>query len=415
MQMEVKQLYLAMQDPKNRSWHPVGVLEIDEEGAYRFAYTKGALSSANFALPGRMTDLYSTYESRDLFPLFSNRLLSDSRPEYKRYLKWLDVNEGDENPLYMLAMTEGIRATDTLAVFRRPTQNGKRQYEVDFFSHGLRHVAKHVIERVNHLRKGERLFLAHDMQNRYDSKAMALRTDDPVEFVGYCPRYLSPDFKQLLKNSAMDVLVTVERVNEDAPLNLRLLCKLVAPWPKDFQPCSGPEFEPLVEDFYRLESHPKIGTPVAFAGIQHSSPLGDLRGKGRRAISSGDSYKSSGTVGYLPTGRVLRSSRSLMNNSRYGIKKEHKVARQLRGHGATVKVSPGSRGAADLKAKFPSGKSWNIQVKSSRSGTAASPSAKELGRLKIGASKSGATPVVAKVTPKGTSYKSARSGRKLKP
>lgn len=104
-----------------------------------------------------------------------------------------------------------------------------------------------------------------------------------------------------------------------------------------------------------------------------------------------------------------------MKSSRYGRRQEHKVARQLRGHGAKVSMSPGSRGAADLKARFPSGKSWNVQVKSSRSGTPASPSARDLGRLKISASRSSATPVVAKVTPKGTSYRSARSGRQVKP
>ena len=104
-----------------------------------------------------------------------------------------------------------------------------------------------------------------------------------------------------------------------------------------------------------------------------------------------------------------------MKNSRYGQRQEQKVARQLRGHGAKVKMSPGSRGASDLKASFPSGRSWNVQVKSSRSGTAVSPSTKELGRLKISASRSGATPVVAKKTPKGITYRSARSGRKLNP
>lgn len=104
-----------------------------------------------------------------------------------------------------------------------------------------------------------------------------------------------------------------------------------------------------------------------------------------------------------------------MTNSRYGQRQEWKVARQLRSRGARVQVSSGSRGAADVKARFPSGKAWNVQVKSSRTGIPVSPSAKELGRLKISASRSGATPVVAKVTPKGTFYSSARSGRKLKP
>ena len=142
---------------------------------------------------------------KDLFPLFRNRLLSNSRPEYKEYVKWLGINNDEESPLDILAMTEGIRATDTLEVFKYPTPNSKGEYEVDFFSHGLRYVSKRVLERVNHLKKGERLFLAFDMQNEYDAKAMALRTDDPVEFVGYCPRYLAPDFLKLLeKNKAMD-------------------------------------------------------------------------------------------------------------------------------------------------------------------------------------------------------------------
>jgi len=99
----------------------------------------------------------------------------------------------------------------------------------------------------------------------------------------------------------------------------------------------------------------------------------------------------------------------------YGRDKELKVARSLRAKGASVKVSKGSKGAADLKAGFPRGKKWNIQVKSSRKAAPSSPSRKDLGRLKQGATKSRATPVVAKVTPKGTEYSSARSGRKLNP
>ena len=94
---------------------------------------------------------------------------------------------------------------------------------------------------------------------------------------------------------------------------------------------------------------------------------------------------------------------------------EVKIARSLRGKGASVKVSKASRGAADLKVTFSTGTKWNVQVKSSRRGTPASPSAKDSGRLKQGATKGGATPVVAKVTPRSTEYRSARSGRKLTP
>lgn len=100
---------------------------------------------------------------------------------------------------------------------------------------------------------------------------------------------------------------------------------------------------------------------------------------------------------------------------KYGRGKEAKVARSLRAKGAKVEVSKGSKGSADLIAKFPTGTTWKVQVKSTRSGTAASPSAKDSGRLKQSATKSRATPVVAKVSPKGIEYKSARSGHKLNP
>ena len=103
------------------------------------------------------------------------------------------------------------------------------------------------------------------------------------------------------------------------------------------------------------------------------------------------------------------------NQYKYGREKEQKVARSLRGRGAKVDVSKGSKGAADLVAKFSTGTTWTVQVKATRAGTAASPSAKDSGRLKQSASKSRATAVVAKVSPKGIEYKSARSGRTLTP
>lgn len=99
----------------------------------------------------------------------------------------------------------------------------------------------------------------------------------------------------------------------------------------------------------------------------------------------------------------------------YGRVKEQKVARSLRSKGAKVAVSKGSKGSADLVAKFPSGKTWNVQVKATRSGSAASPTKSEAGRLKQSSTKSGATPVIAKVSPKGIEYTSARSGRKVSP
>ena len=100
---------------------------------------------------------------------------------------------------------------------------------------------------------------------------------------------------------------------------------------------------------------------------------------------------------------------------KYGRAKEVKVAKILRSKGAKVKLSKGSKGAADLKVKFSTGTKWNVQVKSTRRGKPASPSSKDVGRLKQISTKSRATPVIAKISPRGIEFTSARSGRKLKP
>lgn len=104
-----------------------------------------------------------------------------------------------------------------------------------------------------------------------------------------------------------------------------------------------------------------------------------------------------------------------MKHYEYGRRKEEKVAKSLRGGGGSVKKSRASRGPADLTITFPSGTKWNVQVKSSRGGEPASPSRRDLGRLKQSSTRSGATPVVAKVSPNGIIYRSARSGRRLTP
>lgn len=104
-----------------------------------------------------------------------------------------------------------------------------------------------------------------------------------------------------------------------------------------------------------------------------------------------------------------------MNNYAYGRRKELAVAKLLKRKGARVSISPASRGAADMVACFSASRSWKVQVKASRSNKAASPRRKDLGRLKRSATLSGAVPVIAQVTPRAISFRSARCGRQLSP
>lgn len=249
----MRKLYIAWQDPVTRRWYPVGRLTFEEK-VYRFVYTKGAKEakqSQRFIPFGRMNKFEVAYESEELFPLFANRLLSDKRPEYQDYIKWLKLeNEWQENrQLAMLAVTGGMRETDSLEILPCPLPTSDGRYEVLFFSRGISHLEKATVGRVNSLEPGERLFLMCDVQNRFDALAITLRTDEPVMIVGYCPRYLNEDFRKLLQEYGSSApQVSVEQVNFNAPLQLRLLCRFSSPWPESFQPCAGESFEPLVAE-----------------------------------------------------------------------------------------------------------------------------------------------------------------------
>jgi hypothetical protein len=241
----VKALFVAWQEPNSRRWVPVGRLTY-ENGTYRFVYTRGAKQSKNFTPFGRMVDLDAAYVSDVLFPLFANRVLPKSRPEYRDYLHWLGLSEKEYSELEELARTGGLRATDTLEMIPCPEPSKGNAYEVFFFSHGLRHLIPENQARASTLKHGEELFLMRDIQNLSDPMALLLRTGDPMSLVGYCPRYYSAEFTRLLEAVGKDsVKVTVEQVNPDAPSQLRLLCKLTAPWPASFVPCSRDEFVPL--------------------------------------------------------------------------------------------------------------------------------------------------------------------------
>lgn len=240
----MKAVFIAWQDPESRRWVPVGRLTAQRE-AYQFVYTQGAMSSPNFRAFGAMSDLHSSYESSTLFPLFSNRLLSKNRPEYHDYLRWLDIQTEISDPIEELAKTGGIRATDSLIVFPCPEPESDGRYRISFFGHGIRYLPPQAQQWVEQLESGRRLYLMLDNQNEQDTLAIAMRTE-PAMVVGYVPRYFTEDFRKIMEGKIADTIrVQVDKVNHDAPIQMRLLCTLRSAWPDGFSPCSGDLYTPL--------------------------------------------------------------------------------------------------------------------------------------------------------------------------
>jgi HIRAN domain len=231
--------------PDQTGWRPVGRLEHDGT-LFRFWYTRGALKPG-FRPFTQMEQLNQVYESAELFPLFANRLLSESRPEYEAFMQWSGFDtHNSPDPILILGVTEGLRQTDAVEVFPCPAPGADGCYFNKFFLHGIRWLADAAVKRIDGLKEDELLKLMLDPQNQYDPQAVAVRTDEEPTFVGYVPRYLAHDVWQLFDQCGVDsVRLQVARVNRDAPLQNRVLCRMRACWPDGFQPCSGEDFAPI--------------------------------------------------------------------------------------------------------------------------------------------------------------------------
>ncbi|HUE72675.1 MAG TPA: HIRAN domain-containing protein [Pirellulaceae bacterium] len=231
--------------PDQTGWRPVGRLTRDGE-LYRFVYTRGA-QKPGFRPFQQMEKMEQVYESEALFPLFANRLLSESRPEYEDYLNWSGFEtDHPPDPILVLGVTEGIRQTDAVEVFPCPVPDADGCYFNKFFLHGIRWLLPAAVDRIDRLEEGEQLKLMLDLQNGHDPNAVAVRTESERAMIGYVPRYLAHDVWDLVNECDVDFIkLTVARVNRDAPLQNRLLCRMNACWPDTFQPCSGEDFLPI--------------------------------------------------------------------------------------------------------------------------------------------------------------------------
>jgi hypothetical protein len=229
-----KHVYLAWQDQSNREWHVIGQL-LRTDAGYEFRYTQGVQNVSTFSALSNMPDHHKVYSSSELFSLFKNRLMPKSRPDYSAYMSWMAIeHEGVlVDDLDALAISGGERETDFFRIIPTPEKNAKGDYAFKFFANGLSHMHDHVKERIKDLEKESPLYLAHDFQNKRDPLALFLRTDDPPCLIGYIPAYFTKVIHKIKneKESKSDAIcVKVVQVNEDAPIQMRLLCELSAPF-----------------------------------------------------------------------------------------------------------------------------------------------------------------------------------------
>lgn len=253
-------LYVVWQDPRTSRYFVVGRLLATvtrEEEVYEFVYTKGVHAARDNGFEPFLAfpDIDKEYFSTRLFPFFTNRLLPLSREDYSESIERLGLSPGTASPMEVLARSGGRRATDSIELFAPPHSEDSsdeqgRVLEYFFLVHGIRHMkdcARLMTE--ENLHAGDGLFIVHDMQNRYDRRALVLRTGDYC-CVGFIPRFLIGDVWMLLEdNEQVTVTVTVEQLNPPpAPIQQRILCRLSATVRNHFSPCSAEDFLPLVSE-----------------------------------------------------------------------------------------------------------------------------------------------------------------------
>ncbi|MBU1412106.1 HIRAN domain-containing protein [Myxococcota bacterium] len=248
-----RSLFVAVraQEDGNHQWQPVGLLENPKKGEYRFRYTEGANRLPGFSGFTGMEDLNQVYLSERLFPIFSNRIFSPRRPEFGELLEWSGFSPGEKvEPMALLEVTEGLRATDSVEVFPKPREAKPGVFVSRFFLHGLRWMPPAAIAFTETLVPGTRLGLMLDMANPYDPNAVAVRSDYSGDrfWIGYVPRYLAAEIRKLCQDQkwVSGLTLLVQKVNPQAPLHNRILCELTAPYPHGIRPCEGEEFKPLV-------------------------------------------------------------------------------------------------------------------------------------------------------------------------
>ena len=239
-------LYVTWRHPEGRI-HPVGLLTrsvLNGWESYRFVYLKASESLEGFTyLPG-LPDLHRVYRSEKLFPVFRNRQMPRRRTDYPKYVNSLGLDT-ESHPFEVMARNEGRKLTDRIEVFTPPTRTDDAELTTLFFARGIRYL-EGASEAVTAVQSGDLLTLVDDPDNATNPLAirLAIPEGNPV---GWVPDYLVDTVHELRHRTGEETLsITAEHVNppEVAP-SMRLICRLSAPWPDNYQPLSDPAFEPV--------------------------------------------------------------------------------------------------------------------------------------------------------------------------
>jgi hypothetical protein len=213
-----------------RSW-PVGVLTA-EHGGYLFSYLPTSATTPGFVPFPNFPALGRVYESRELFPFFSQRVMDPRRSDYEPYLRALALPP-DASAVDVLGRANGQRKGDSVLVVREPTIGLSGSLDHSFLVSGVRHVPVFPGAALERLRDGAELRLRAEPANPTNPAAMHVLGPDNV-VLGWVPDALAATAQEA---SRSDYVLSVLRVNDETwPGHLRLVVRLRGHVSADFDP-----------------------------------------------------------------------------------------------------------------------------------------------------------------------------------
>ena len=241
-------LFVAWRAPESRRIHPVGRL-MHRGGAtqaYEFAYIQGAHAAGRDGFEPFIPfpDLTQVYRSRELLPFFTNRVLSPSRPDYVRHVESLALDADTAEPMTLLALSGGRRATDLVEMFPDWIRDmHSKSIKTRFLVRGVQYIEGSET-RIQSLQAGDPLHCVADVENPANPKALKLSTDDG-SVIGFLPDYLASDVTEMVQRGGT-LEVRVLRVNPPpSPRHHRVLCSLAVPDPRGVGGLRDETFRPI--------------------------------------------------------------------------------------------------------------------------------------------------------------------------
>ncbi len=242
-------LLVLWQHPYTREIVPIGRFSRTANG-YSFVYTQAAAEMRDFRPLLGLADLHQRYDSQQIPAVFSQRVMSPSRPDYGEYLAMLGLSDQEQvTPWEQIVHSGGSRVGDTLQFMRVPVVRDGRAVAC-FLANGVRHIPDGPLRlpgrevrvtreqqeaALEKLRVGDLVLLEPEHGNSADENAILL-TFEGIP-LGWVPRALSSSLRTLVEGGAYHA--TVRRVGPPGtPHHLRLVLNL------DVQVPGGFSFDP---------------------------------------------------------------------------------------------------------------------------------------------------------------------------